>query len=355
VNYGVLLSPSGPRVCVQWGSSAVDLSALGLDAPAGVFEAQSLNAFMACGPDVWASLASQLAEADLSSAVVPDPTLLLPIEVADYVDFYASIDHATNVGRLFRPDSPLMPNWRHLPVGYHGRAGSVVVSGTNVLRPTGQLGKGVFGPSQRLDFELEAAFVVGVPSALGTPVSTAEAAQHVFGMVLLNDWSARDIQAWEYQPLGPFLGKSFATSISPWVTPLSDLAAARVPQPAQSPEVLPYLRVDEPWGLDLVLTASVNGEVVARSPFAAMYWTMPQFVAHCTVNGAALRTGDLLASGTVSGPGEGERGCLLEIGAGFLDDGDEVVLAGATRDGAVVLGEVRGVVRPAAGGLPGSA
>ena len=354
MNYGVFLDAAaggGPRVCAQWGSSVVDLSVLGLDAPAGVFESPSLNAFMACGPEMWASVAGQLASADLARGVVDGSVeMLLPIEVADYVDFYASIDHATNVGKLFRPDNPLMPNWRHLPVGYHGRAGTIVVTGTDVVRPSGQLGPGEFGPSQRLDFELEAAFVVGVGSAQGSPVSTADAADHVFGMVLLNDWSARDIQAWEYQPLGPFLGKSFATSISAWVTPLADLRGARVAAPAQSPPPSPYLRVEagEPWGLDLALTAEVNGEVVSRGPFAAMYWTMPQFVAHCTVNGASLRTGDLLASGTVSGPGPGEHGCLLEMQQGFLADGDEVVLRGSALDGAVSLGEVRGRVKPAA-------
>ena len=280
-------------------------------------------------------------------APIDSVTMLLPFAVGDYVDFYASEHHASNVGRMFRPDQePLLPNWKNLPVGYHGRSGTVVVSGTDVVRPTGQLGEGQFGPSQRLDFELEAAFVVGVPSAQGSPVPTTAAADHVFGMVLLNDWSARDIQAWEYQPLGPFLGKSFATSISAWVTPLADLAGARVQQPAQSPAPLPYLQVNagQPWGLDLALTAEVNGEVVGRGPFRAMYWTMPQFVAHCTVNGASLRTGDLLASGTVSGPGPGEHGCLLEMQQEFLSDGDDVVLRGSTGDGSVALGEVRGRV-----------
>jgi fumarylacetoacetase len=342
MNYGVC----DAGVCVQWGSSVVALDRLGLDAPPGLFAHHSLNPFMAAGPSVWESVAEQLAAADLSSGVVADVAdagLHMPFEVADYVDFYASIDHATNVGRVFRPDNPLLPNWRHLPVGYHGRAGTVVVSDTPVSRPTGQRGQGDFGPTQRLDFELELAFVVGVPSTLGSPVPIADAARHVFGVTLLNDWSARDIQAWEYQPLGPFLGKSFATSISHWVTPLSDLDRRRAAPPRQDPPPLPYLQTSEPWGLDLTLEASVNGEVVSRVPFAAMYWTMPQFVAHLTANGASLRTGDLLASGTVSGPGEGEHGCLLEMGGPFLADGDEVVLSDA--DG--VLGDVRGVIAPA--------
>lgn len=344
MNYGVT---ADRRVVVDWDGRMVDVGALGLDADAAWFSAPSLNRFMAAGPDAWASVAEQLAGADLSRAVI-GASLAMPVEVADYVDFYASIHHATNVGRLFRPDNPLMPNWRHLPVAYHGRAGTVVPSGTPVRRPMGQLGEGRFGPSERLDFELELAFVVGVGSTHGEPVSTADAPKHVFGAVLLNDWSARDIQAWEYQPLGPFLGKSFATSVSHWVTPLADLP--RTAPPPQDPAPLPYLQTTEPWGLDLTLVAERNGEAVTRAPFAAMYWTMPQFVAHLTSNGASLRTGDLLASGTVSGPEPGQQGCLLEQGGPFLADGDEVVL----RDAAGLLGEVRGVVTPAAEGPPGS-
>ncbi|MDQ1445756.1 MAG: fumarylacetoacetase [Acidimicrobiaceae bacterium] len=357
MNYGVFVpgaSSDGhptPRVGAQWNDAVVDLGLLGLEAPPGLFDRPSLNPFMAAGPDVWAAVAEQLADpaADLERAATPveRATLRLPIEVADYVDFYASIDHATNVGLLFRPDQPLMPNWRHLPVGYHGRAGTVVVSGTPVRRPHGQRldahGNVVFGPSTRLDFELEVGFVVGVPSVQGTPVPIEKAASHVFGVVLLNDWSARDIQAWEYQPLGPFLGKSFATSVSAWVTPLADLDGARTAPPAQSPEPLPYLQTDEPWGLDLDLTVERNGEQVSACPFAPMYWTLAQFVAHLTVNGASLRTGDLLGSGTVSGPEPGQRGCLLEMGGPFLADGDEVVLRGQAVNG-VALGEVRGVV-----------
>jgi len=322
MRYGV--SADG-RVLVDVDGVVADVGALGLEADPSWFAAPSLNRFMAAGPDAWASVAEQVRGADLArGAVSGDVVPVLPIEVADYVDFYASIHHATNVGRLFRPENPLMPNWRHLPVAYHGRAGTIVVSGTDVRRPSGQLGEGVFGPSARLDFELEVGFVVGVPSVLGTPVPVDEAADHVFGVVLLNDWSARDIQAWEYQPLGPFLGKSFATSVSAWVTPLSEIP--RVPSPAQSPEPLPYLRAGRDWGLDIPLEAVRNGEVVTQVNFAEMYWTLPQLVAHCTVNGASLRTGDVLASGTVSGPAPGQQGCLLEQGGPFLADGDEVVL-----------------------------
>src|SRR5688572_28930829 len=284
---------------------------------------------MAQGRAVWQAVRQRLT--DLLGSGAEDhlvdgaaATMHLPVEVADYVDFYSSIHHATNAGRMFRPDAePLLPNWRHLPVGYHGRAGTVVVSETPVTRPAGQRrlpdGAIVAGPTQRLDIELEVAFVVGQPSELGVPVPISAVADHIFGVVLLNDWSARDIQAWEYQPLGPFLGKSFATSISAWVTPLDALAHARVQPPLQDPEPLPYLRTDEPWALDLDLEVwlrpaeAAEAERVAGVNFSGMYWTVAQQLAHLTVNGASLRTGDLFASGTVSGPDPGQRGCLLEL------------------------------------------
>jgi fumarylacetoacetase len=298
-------------------------------------------------------------------------TLHLPFTVADYVDFYCSLDHAGNVGRIFRPDAePLLPNWRHLPVGYHGRAGTVVVSGTPVVRPCGQRrppgadGGPTYGPSVRLDIEAEVGFVVGVGSGLAEPVPVEAFADHVFGVVLVNDWSARDIQAWEYQPLGPFLGKSFATSISPWVVPLEALDAARVGGPAQDPAPLPYLRRAEPWGLDLSIEVALNGSVVSWPPFATMYWTADQMLAHLTVNGASLRTGDLYASGTVSGPAPAERGSLIELtwnGAepltladgttrSYLEDGDTVAIsatAPAVGGGVLSLGEVTGTIHPA--------
>lgn len=345
MNYGVARGVGVVADAAAAGGGVVALGRLGLDAPPGLFDQPSLNAFMAAGPDVWASVAGQLGESDLERGRVDGPVeLVLPFEVADYADFYASIHHATRVGQLFRPDNPLMPNWRHLPVAYHGRAGTVVVSGTPIERPCGQRGPGDFGPSQRLDFELEVGFVVGVGSPLGSRVSAAEAAAHVFGVVLLNDWSARDIQGWEYQPLGPFLGKSFATSIAAWVTPLADVLDRRVPGPAQSPTPLPYLQIDEPWGFDLPLAVELDGAVVAEVDFAEMYWTLPQLIAHLTVNGASLRTGDLLGSGTVSGPDTGQEGCLLETGGGrFLADGAEVVL----RSPGSGLAPVSGVIRPA--------
>ena len=284
----------------------------------------------------------------------------LPFAVADYVDFYSSLEHATNIGRIFRPDSePLLPNWRHLPVGYHGRAGTVVVSGTPVRRPQGQAkapdaDAPTFGPSRRLDIELELGFVVGVPSTLGVPVPTSAFREHVFGVVLVNDWSARDIQAWEYVPLGPFLGKSFATSISAWVTPLALLEDRRVTAPTQEPEPLPHLRVEGDWAFDLPLEVELNGTVVSYGNARTLYWTMPQQLAHATSNGASIRTGDLMASGTISGAGRGTEGSLIELTTNgaeplrlgdatrtFLEDGDEVVLR------AELLGEVRGSIDPA--------
>jgi fumarylacetoacetase len=292
--------------------------------------------------------------------------LVLPFEVADYVDFYSSETHAANVGRIFRPDGVALPaNWLHLPIGYHGRAGTVVVSGTPITRPLGQrMPPGAqapeFGPSTRLDVEVEVGFVVGAGTALGSRVAAADWREHVFGLVLLNDWSARDIQAWEYVPLGPFLGKSFATSVSAWVTPFDALDAAWVQPPARRVEPLPYLAdPPDPAGLDLELELSVNGTVVSRPVFREMYWTPAQQLAHMTINGAALRTGDLYASGTVSGSAPDQFGSLLELTwnatrpvrldggrqLGFLEDGDEVRIAGTAPGadgGRITLGEVTG-------------
>jgi fumarylacetoacetase len=270
---------------------------------------------------------------------VSDVQWHLPFAVADYVDFSSSLEHATNAGKIFRPGAePLHPNWRHLPVGYHGRAGTIVVSGTEIRRPHGQRAENDFGPTKKLDLELELGFVIGKP-ALG-PVPVDRALEHVFGAVLLNDWSARDIQAWESRPLGPFLGKSFATSISPWVTTLDELAV--VPGPVQEPEPLEYLRGDS-FAFDLPLEVELNGEVISLTNARNLYWNVAQQIAHLTSNGSTLRTGDLLASGTISGPGEAERGSLLELTwneGPYLADGDEIVLRGAP------LGEVRGRIVP---------
>jgi fumarylacetoacetase len=341
--YGVL---RGGGVVARVGGRVLDLRALDpiLDTP-------SLNALMAAGPEVWRQIRGRLDE----GRELSEPELGMPFEVADYVDFYSSLDHATNLGRMFRPDAePLLPNWRHLPVGYHGRSGTVVPSGTPVRRPRGQHPGPEFGPSARLDIELEAGFVIGTPSQMGEPVPVERALDHVFGMVLVNDWSARDIQAWEYQPLGPFLGKSFATSVSHWVVPLDELADRRVPREPQDPEPLPYL-AEEPWAYDIALKVELNGTEIATSNTRHLYWSIAQQIAHLTVNGASLRTGDLLATGTISGPEREERGSLIELSWNgqepieladgstrtFLEDGDEVVLRGDP------LGEVRGRIEPA--------
>jgi fumarylacetoacetase len=344
------------------------------------FAVPSLLPFMARGRPAWSETRARITELltdgrhrdAVAPHLVPRSEVRVhePFPVADYVDFYASLEHASNVGRIFRPEEEaLKPNWRHLPVGYHGRAGTVVVSGTPIVRPCGQRRPPgtpgpVLGPSTRLDIESEVGFVVGVGSPLGRAVPAEDFAEHVFGVVLVNDWSARDIQAWEYVPLGPFLGKSFATSMSGWVVPLEALQAARVPGPAQDPEPLPYLRRAEPWALDLSLEITLNGEVISRPPFAGMYWTPDQMLAHLTVNGASLRTGDLYASGTVSGPEPGQRGSLIELTwdgeqplkladgstRSFLEDGDTVTItATAPGPGGVRLGlgEVSGTIHPA--------
>jgi fumarylacetoacetase len=371
------------RPAVRIGDRALDLAgaeSAGVLAAGGAFRDQTgLDRFLAGGPGVWQPVRDRLTEllADPAARSRVQPLLhpvgepALPFRVGDYVDFYSSEHHAGNLGRIFRPDQPpLLPNWKHLPVGYHGRAGTVVVSGTPVVRPCGQRrppegsDRPGFGPSARLDIEAEVGFVVGVPSPLGSPVPTDRFAEHVFGVVLVNDWSARDLQAWEYQPLGPFLGKSFATSVGAWVTPLAALAAAWVPLPAQDPPVLAYLREPEHRGLDLALTVGWNGTEVSAPPFASMYWTPAQQLAHLTVNGASLRTGDLYASGTVSGPGRRQVGSFLELCWGgsepvrladgsertFLADGDTVSVGGsapATDRGRLTLAEVTGTVVPA--------
>ena len=323
--YGIVSFGGGsPRAARRDGDEVVDLS--GFDAAC---TGPSLNAFMALGPEAW----RQARTHDGPRAPLDGVTVHMPFEVADYVDFYSSLEHATNLGRLFRPDQePLPPAWRSLPIGYHGRAGTVVPSGTPVRRPAGQRAQGDFGPTRKLDFELELGFVVGVPAE--QPLSLDEFEQHVFGVVLVNDWSARDIQAFEYVPLGPFLGKSFQTSISAWVTPLD--ALQRTKPPTQHPEPLPHLRGG--FALDIPLEVELNGETISRGNAETLYWTMPQQLAHATSNGATIRTGDLMATGTISGPTHGSEGSLIELSQNtrFLADGDEVVLRGEG------LAEVRG-------------
>ncbi|MFC9608494.1 fumarylacetoacetase [Streptomyces niveus] len=381
--YGVFTTADQPerrRLGVRVGGHVLDAGAAAhaLGSPyAALLDQPGLNPLMAAGRTAWRDVRRALTAWVTVPAHRPDiepllhplgaVTMHLPYEVADYVDFYASEHHATNVGRIFRPDGDaLTPNWKHLPIGYHGRAGTIVVSGTDVTRPSGQRKAPsdpapVFGPSVKLDIEAEVGFVVGTPSRQGSPVELASFRDHVFGLSLLNDWSARDIQAWEYVPLGPFLGKSFATSVSAWVTPLEALDAARVAPPARTHDLLPYLDdadEEEPGGFDLRISVSLNGRVISEPPFSTMYWTAAQQLAHMTVNGASLRTGDVFASGTVSGGRREERGSFLELTWNgteplelpdgkrtFLEDGDEITLTAwapgpdGTRVG---LGEVTG-------------
>jgi fumarylacetoacetase len=323
-----------------------------------LFADGALDRFLAAGPATWERVRAEAAALVQTGALqllpLADVTPVLGFTVADYVDFYASEHHATNAGRIFRPTAePLPANWKCMPVGYHGRSGAIVPSGTPIARPRGMLGPSAFGPSRRLDFEAEVGFVVG---AAGRSIAVDDADRHVFGICLLNDWSARDIQAFETVPLGPFLGKSFATSVAPWITPLAALDAARVSSRPDAP-VPEHLRESVHHGLALDLEVRINGEVVSRPAFGDMYWTYAQMLAHLTSNGAAVRAGDLYASGTVSGPQRHQRGCLLELtwngteplelGSGtrtWLEDGDEVTISAVA--GPVTLGDVSGRIGP---------
>ena len=396
---------SEKRVGVAIGDYIIDmrrLAILGLidGVDNTVFTQPFLNPFIALGQRVWRDV-RQLLQEELSNnnsflrefqdiILVPmsDATLHLPVQIGDYTDFYSSIEHATNVGKLFRdPENALLPNWRHLPVGYHGRASSIVVSGQPIHRPMGQtLPQGatepVFGPSKRLDFELEVAFIVGKETKLGERVTTENAENHIFGLLLFNDWSARDIQQWEYVPLGPFLGKNFASSVSPWVVTLDALEPFRVATPEQTPTPLPYLQFEGLRNFDINLEVSIQPKdadaatVVSRSNSKYLYWNMAQQLAHHTVNGCNIRIGDLMASGTISGKTPESYGSLLEITEGgkksfllrggktqfvednkqfdegktqtFLNDFDTVTMHGfCERDGVRVgFGEVKGVVLP---------
>jgi fumarylacetoacetase len=390
-----------PRVGVAIGDRIVDVIACRraayLSGVAEACDAPNLNRLLAAGRDAWTTLRAELSQILRDGSYraremrdregelfVPaaDAELLLPAEIGDYTDFYASVHHATNVGSMFRPDNPLLPNYKHVPIGYHGRASSVVPSGTPVRRPNGQTKAPTadgpsFGPSRMLDYELEVGAFVGPGNRLGEAIPITEAEDHLFGIVLVNDWSARDIQGWEYQPLGPFLAKNFATTVSPWVVTMDALAPFRVPataRPAGDPAPLPYLTDPdsaERGGIALSLEVWLRtpamrerGEaeaLLSRGSFAAMYWTLGQMLAHHASNGCNLRPGDLIASGTVSGPERNERGCLLELtwrGAEpltlpggetrrFLEDGDEVILRGwCEREGRVRIGmgECRGAV-----------
>ena len=380
------------RAWVAIGDSAVDLAAAhqsgrldGLGLPDGCFARSSLDRYLAAGPAVWSALRDRLAELIADAirtpthglVVVPRMSLTMGVPTApvDYVDFYSSIHHATNLGRLFRPDGdPLLANWRRIPIGYHGRSSTIAPDGADIHRPHGLRlvdGEPEFGPSRSLDIELEVGTIVGVGSDRGRPINIDDAGRHLYGMCLVNDWSARDIQAYEYQPLGPFLGKSFATSVSPWVVCFEALAPFRVASPAQDPPVADYLSTGERWGFDLHLevwldtaamrAAGLPAICISRAPFADMYWTPAQQLAHMTVNGAATSAGDLFASGTVSGPTPGSEGSLIELTwngkrpiglpdgstRAFLHDGDRVTItgwAGAEPDSRIGLGSVCGTI-----------
>jgi fumarylacetoacetase len=396
--YGVFSTAalSAPRIGVAIGDYVLDLWQLEQDGrldvgPLGVFSNPSLNPFMALGPNVWSKTRARISELlrhdnpELrdneklrSRALVPmaDVRLHLPIAVSGYTDFYSSKEHATNVGVMFRgKDNALQPNWLHMPIGYNGRASTVVVSGTRVRRPRGQLKPPnveapTFGPCKRLDFELEMAVVVGQPSPMGEMLTEAQAEAMIFGFVLLNDWSARDIQQWEYVPLGPFQAKAFATSISPWVVTREALEPFRLEGPVQDPAPLPYLRQARPNNYDLELEVSLRAapmhaaQTICHTNFKYMYWSSVQQLVHHASSGCAMNVGDLLGSGTISGPEKSQRGSLLEISwngteplelAGgvkrtFLEDGDSLVMRGWCQgDGfRVGFGEVEGTIVAAA-------
>ncbi|MEU0196146.1 fumarylacetoacetase [Streptomyces afghaniensis] len=380
--YGVFSRPGHqPRAGVRVGDHVLDL-APALDEK--LFDQPTLNPYLALGHKVWhatrARIQDLLTDERQAARVRPllapldEVRLHLPFAVGDYVDFYASKHHAANLGRIFRPATePLTANWKHLPIGYHGRSGTVVVSGTPVVRPGGQRKAPEalapsFGPSQRLDIEAEVGFVIGPGTDLGSPIKVEDFTDHVFGVSLVNDWSARDLQSWEYVPLGPFLGKSFATSVSPWIVPLEALTHAWCEPPRRTTPLLPYLQDVGKQGLNLDLEVALNGHVVSRPPYAEMYWTPAQMLAHMTANGASVRPGDLYASGTVSGPHPDQYGSLIELTAGgsrplqlpdgttrtYLQDSDEVTISGQAPGpaGTVIgLGTVSGTIAATPPGL----
>ena len=387
----------GEKVAVsRLGDRVINLNALHkggffkeIDLPEHVFSQAYLNDFIKCGKKTCKSTRQRLIElfSDPSSVLANDEKaqnealfeltsvhMCMPVEVGDYTDFYSSIEHATNVGKMFRdPANALLPNWKHLPVGYHGRSSSIVISGTDVRRPLGQTRPNddeppVFGPSKLLDFELEMAFVTHEGKAMGESIKTDEADEYIFGMCLFNDWSARDIQKWEYVPLGPFLAKNFASSISPWIVTLEALEPFRVAGPEQDPKVLPYLEYKGKKNIDITLDVYIQPEGgsenrICRSNYRHMYWNMNQQLAHHTVNGCNVRAGDMMASGTISGPTEDSYGSMLELSwrgsktlkledgneRKFIQDGDTVIMRGySIKNGMRVgFGEVKGKILPA--------
>lgn len=393
--FGVVSINGATKNATRIGDFAIDLDALhtkglltGINLPEGIFNADTLNAFIKLGKSTWSALRarlfdlfsegnSEIAEADKASILFPLAKVeeLLPVFVGDYTDFYSSKEHATNVGTMFRdPNNALLPNWLHIPVGYHGRSSSIITTGKAVHRPLGQTKPNeeeppVFGPSRLVDFELEMAFITSEGKSLGQRISTAEAEDYIFGLVVFNDWSARDIQKWEYVPLGPFLAKNFASSISPWIVTLEALEPFRCAGPDQSePKVLPYLEFDGDKSYDINLQAGIepeNGEetVVSISNFKYMYWSMVQQLAHHTVNGCNINAGDMMGSGTISGPTPESYGSMLEIAwrgtkpvpmkdgseRKFINDNDTVIMRGyCEKDGnRLGFGEVRTKLLPA--------
>jgi fumarylacetoacetase len=402
--FGAFVRPGEqtPRLGVAIGDKILDLHVLAragllddaLGDAAAIFGGVALNAFLSRGQPAWRAMRArlstllsaanrELADAGLLERALVDRTtarLVLPLDVGDYVDFYSSREHASNLGKMLRPDGdPLLPNWRYLPVGYHGRASTIVVSGTPIVRPRGQFklpeaAAPIFAPTRMLDFELEVAFVTGAGPPLGAPIPVERAREYIFGVALLNDWSARDLQAWEYQPLGPFLSKSFATSLSPWIVMLDALEPFRVEGPAQEPQPPPYLATSDSENYDVALSVELSSaamrraadspRTIARTNFRGMYWSMAQQLAHLTSSGAGVRAGDVCASGTISGAEAGSYGSMIELtwrgtrpieladgtSRAFLADGDSVTLHGACdRPGAahIGFGEVTGTVVPA--------
>ena len=399
--YGVFAAGREPHIGIAIGESIFDVNAATI---AGLFDLQfhdrhiltapNLNPLLAAGRPMWTLLRERVTallqpgndEVERSGNPANifvsrrDAQMLVPFAPGDYVDFYSSLEHATNMGKIIRPDSAaLLPNWRYLPIGYHGRASTIVIDGTPVVRPSGQskpaaADEPVYGPTRSLDIELEMGFITGPATNLGTPLPIADARDHIFGLVIVNDWSARDIQAWEYQPLGPFLGKSFATSVSPWVVTLDALEPYRVAGPPQEPEPFAHLRSPGNFSYDINLQVLLQSEqmrqhgappaAIARSNYKYMYWNMAQQLAHAASNGTAIRPGDLYASGTISGPDPGSYGSMMELtwrGAnplklpsgeerGFLSDGDTVTLrAWCEREGLprIGFGSVSGTILPA--------
>ncbi|MEM6319250.1 MAG: fumarylacetoacetase [Bacteroidota bacterium] len=389
--FGIFSTPSRTkRIGVAVGEHILDLAAVAqlnvFDFDLNVFNQSVLNNFIALGKATTNNVRTNIQQwLQVEKSPISDhlqiwvkqseATMHLPLQIGDYTDFYSSIEHATNVGKMFRdPDKALLPNWKHLPVGYHGRTSSIVVSGQNIHRPKGQiLPKGanapIFKATEKLDFELEMAFVIGKNSTLGQSISTAEAEDYIFGMALFNDWSARDIQKWEYVPLGPFLGKSFASSMSPWIVTMEALELFRVAGPKQQLAVLPYLRYEGPKNYDIDLSVSIQPQdgqehTVAQSNFKYMYWNMAQQLAHHTSNGCNVNVGDLMASGTISGKEEDSYGSMLELSWGgtkpialpdgttrtFLEDYDTVTMRGSAQKGNVRVGfgEVKTTILPTA-------